>query len=296
VRLIGYYLAEGYSSSNSSVLCFAFNKKEKNYIQEVKSLLYKITGKNPKQRLRKSVIEIYICSRKWVSFFRSTAGSLAFRKKLSQEIMLLPFKKQWELLETYIRGDGNIYRRRINNFPTFRVATASKQLVIQIQEMLARGNIFSSIKKYSNVKTRSYIEGRKITAKPLYEISFRLSRKHKFVHSNGRYFLVPIKKIDKKEYFGNVHNIQIAGKPNSYLVKGFAVHNCVAAIGISSILTETIKGKTIEEAKKITTKELLKEVGEIPPVKYHCSVLGIQSLSRAIKDYERKKLNKNKKC
>ena len=47
-------------------------------------------------------------------------------------------------------------------------------------------------------------------------------------------------------------------------------------------------GKTLEEAKKITPKEIVKELGGLPPRKIHCSVLGDQALRAAIEDYEKK--------
>lgn len=296
MRLIGYYLAEGYITANGSVLTFSFNKDEKNKeerknISELKSLLFKITQKEPKERIRRTAIEIYICSRKWSAFFVSVAGKLAPYKELSKEIHLLPFEKQWEMIKTYIKGDGSLYRRRANNTLTYRVATASKKLAIQIQEILARGGIFSSIKENTNLEPRRYIEGRKVSAKPLYEISFKLERNHKFVRSNGKYFLVPIRKIKERYYTGNVHNIQVKSKPNSYLVKGFVVHNCVAAIATSSQIADVAKGKSIKDALAISKKHIIDSLGGLPPVKVHCSVLAVDALSEAIYDY----LVKNKK-
>lgn len=296
MKLIGYYLAEGYTTANDSVLTFAFskdenNESEKENISELKSLLFKITKKRPKERIRRTAKEVYICSRKWASSFASVAGKLAPYKKLSEEIRLLPFEKQWEMVKTYLKGDGNLYRRRINNIPTYRVATASRELAIQMQEILSRGGIFSSIKKNTNIKPRGYIEGRKISAKPLYEVSFKLKREHKFVRSNKKYFLIPIRKIEKKHYTGNVYNIQVKSRPNSYLVKGFVVHNCVVAIATSSVITDLAKGKTLKEALKIDRQEIVKSLGGLPPVKIHCSVLAAGALSEAIYDY----LSKNER-
>jgi len=70
---------------------------------------------------------------------------------------------------------------------------------------------------------------------------------------------------------------------------------CVAAIATSSILTEMVKGKTLEEAKKIGKMDIAKELGGLPPNKLHCSVLSHEALAKAIEDYEKKKkLKKNK--
>jgi intein/homing endonuclease len=286
MRLIGYYLSGGYSSG-SSVLNFSLNKNEKENISEIKSLLLSITSKKPNQRIRGNVIEIRICSKKWVDFFESVAGHYAACKKLSDEIMLLPFKKQWEMIETYIKGDGNVYKRRPHNTPTYRITTASRNLAIQIQEILARGGIFSSIKV--DKRPRNYIEGRKVNAKPLYEISFKLKRKNNFFHTNGKYFLIPIRKIEKNEFVGKVYNFHVEGKPESYLVKGFAVHNCAAAVATSSMITEMAKGKTLEEALKITREDVGDALDGLPPIKQHCSNLAAEALHKAIEDYRNKK-------
>ncbi len=64
---------------------------------------------------------------------------------------------------------------------------------------------------------------------------------------------------------------------------------CVAAIATSSIITDMVKGKTIEEAKKIGKMDVAKELGGLPQNKLHCSVLSADALAKAIEDYEGKK-------
>jgi nitrogen fixation NifU-like protein len=68
----------------------------------------------------------------------------------------------------------------------------------------------------------------------------------------------------------------------------FRTFGCVAAIASSEVVCELTKGKTIIEAKKITRADILRKVGELPPVKHHCSVLGEEALLEAIKNYENK--------
>jgi len=69
----------------------------------------------------------------------------------------------------------------------------------------------------------------------------------------------------------------------------FQTFGCIAAIAVSSVLTEMVKGKTIEQAKKLNNKELVKELGGLPPIKHHCSLLGAEALHKAIEEYEKKK-------
>ncbi len=66
----------------------------------------------------------------------------------------------------------------------------------------------------------------------------------------------------------------------------FLVFGCTAAIATSSMLTEMVKGLSIEEARKITEKDLTDALGGLPTNKLHCSVLGVKTLNEAIDNYE----------
>ena len=67
---------------------------------------------------------------------------------------------------------------------------------------------------------------------------------------------------------------------------------CVAAIASSSITTELAKGKTLQKAEKISKDQVAKALHGLPPVKMHCSLLSINALHKAIKNYRKKKKNK----
>lgn len=69
----------------------------------------------------------------------------------------------------------------------------------------------------------------------------------------------------------------------------FQTLGCGAAVATSSIATEMIKGKTLDEALKITNKAVAEALGGLPPVKIHCSVLAEQAIQKAIEDYQKKK-------
>ena len=91
--------------------------------------------------------------------------------------------------------------------------------------------------------------------------------------------------VDEPEVFFNVENDIITD------VK-FRTFGCASAIASSSVSTDLVKGKTIEEALKLTNKKVVEELGGLPPVKMHCSVLAEEAIQMAINDYLSKKEGK----
>ena len=69
----------------------------------------------------------------------------------------------------------------------------------------------------------------------------------------------------------------------------FKTFGCAAAIATSSMITQIAKGKTLEEAGKITRNDVADSLKGLPPIKMHCSNLASEALRAAIKDYERRK-------
>ena len=68
----------------------------------------------------------------------------------------------------------------------------------------------------------------------------------------------------------------------------FKTYGCGSAIASSSLLTEWVKGKTLDEAQRIKNQEIADELA-LPPVKVHCSVLAEDAIKAAIQDYEKKR-------
>jgi len=75
----------------------------------------------------------------------------------------------------------------------------------------------------------------------------------------------------------------------------FKTFGCGAAIATSSMVTEMVKGKTIEEALKITNKTVAEALGGLPPIKMHCSNLAADGLVKAIEDYKKKSQSSKEK-
>jgi len=88
---------------------------------------------------------------------------------------------------------------------------------------------------------------------------------------------------------GDVMYVYIKVKDNRISDIKFKTLGCAAAIATSSMITELAKGKTLEEASKITRDDVAKSLQGLPPIKMHCSNLAADALRKAIQDYRRKK-------
>ncbi len=87
---------------------------------------------------------------------------------------------------------------------------------------------------------------------------------------------------------GDVMKLQIKVDDNGVIEDAkFKTYGCGSAIASSSLLTEWVKGRTLEEAKSIKNTEIAEEL-ELPPVKVHCSVLAEDAIRAAIDDYQGK--------
>lgn len=72
----------------------------------------------------------------------------------------------------------------------------------------------------------------------------------------------------------------------------FETFGCVAAIATSSLATELVRGKKIDEALQISNKRIVELLGGLPKEKFHCSVLAEEGIKKAIEDYKNKKSGK----
>jgi len=84
---------------------------------------------------------------------------------------------------------------------------------------------------------------------------------------------------------GDIMHIEIKVKEDKIEDIKFRTFGCAAAIATSSMVTEMVKGKTLEEAEKITNRTVAEALDGLPPVKMHCSNLAADALHEAIKNY-----------
>ncbi|MFO8077827.1 MAG: Fe-S cluster assembly scaffold protein NifU [Thermoplasmatota archaeon] len=87
---------------------------------------------------------------------------------------------------------------------------------------------------------------------------------------------------------GDLMTIYIKVKDNKIEDIKFKTFGCAAAIATSSMITELAKGKSIDEAEKITRSNVADNLDGLPPIKLHCSNLAADALHTAIKDYKAK--------
>ncbi|MDO4482936.1 MAG: Fe-S cluster assembly scaffold protein NifU [Clostridia bacterium] len=87
---------------------------------------------------------------------------------------------------------------------------------------------------------------------------------------------------------GDIMRMDIKVENNIIVDVKFKTFGCGAAIATSSMATELVKGKTIEEALQLTNKAVAEALDGLPPVKMHCSMLAEEAIHAAIEDYQKK--------
>jgi len=88
---------------------------------------------------------------------------------------------------------------------------------------------------------------------------------------------------------GDMMTFYIKVENNKLIDIKYKTFGCVAAIAVSSMISEMAIGKTIDEVLEISNKMVAEALGGLPPNKYHCSNLGADALKAAIEDYKKKR-------
>jgi Fe-S cluster assembly scaffold protein SufB len=231
LRLLGYYLAEGsayiHRTLKVPVVTFTVGEHETELIQDLTYLIEHLTGKRAQvvRQPKRHAVNITAYSHELMAFCLEHAGKGAATKRLSEAIMRLPAEVLRPLIDAYFAGDGNICWK--GNSEMHRIITASETLARQIQMLLARLGIYASIEQRAGGEDT--IQGRRIRRRPQYVVVWTNRRRMGEVRDAGDYFLVPIKQIERVPYDGFVFNLDVEA-PHSYLVRGFATHNCTAPV------------------------------------------------------------------
>ncbi len=242
LKILGLYLAEGSVSSNRALggiksVAFSFgkSKKEAELATKLNTWIHEKGWKASMYKSKRGYYTVTSYDKELIDLCDNHCGRGAELKLLSQKIMRLPPQKQKILIDAYWEGNGSVHER--NGKKMLRASTASRLLAYQIQEILARAGIFSNL----NLRRGSidFIFGRKIMRRDQYIIEYAEGREMGEVRGRGNQFFVPIKHIKRYYFDGDVYNFSVA-RDESYLVKGFAVHNCTAPIYVSSSLHSAV--------------------------------------------------------
>ena len=228
LTVLGYYLAEGAVQRVRGHDAVTFTVSETSHAEELSRAVHALSGFVPAidRQPGKGAIVVHVASKQVHSLCVRHAGNRAGGKRLSQTVMELPPAKQLRLLGAYYNGAGNVYQRYGT---VHRVMTVSRQLAFQVQELQARQGTFATI----NVREpfqETMPDGRKVSHRRMYTVYFQVGKRAEVVRRSGDAFLVPVRRISRSPYRGNVYNFHVAGANNTYLVSGFSVHNCTAPI------------------------------------------------------------------
>ena len=243
LKILGLYLAEGVVSYNTKLrrdyLSFSFgdSESEKRLAYELVELIHSIGENASVQRNRGRYYTVGSYSKRLIGLCRSSCGVGTATKLLSERIMLLPPPRQDILISYYLKGDGNRYLKKANDSLMIRASTASRGLAFQLQEMFARAGVFANLNLRKGGE--DMIQGRKIIRKDQYIVEYTEAKKWSGVRKKGNQFFVPIKRILSHPFKGRVYNLGVK-KDETYLVKGFAVHNCSAPVYSSQSLHSAI--------------------------------------------------------
>ena len=326
LKLVGYYLSEGYVRTDKckGTVGFTFGSHEGIYIQDTILIMKRIFGLSPViYKSAHNSTNLFYYSARLARFFKKNFGKGALEKQLPHWIMQLPTKKQWYLLSGLWRGDGHIDEKH----QRAKYVTISKKLAYQLRNLFLRQKIIHSftIGRAYGIHKKSYCfyiqhdpslqQIAKMMGKE-FKIKARSYNPHKSWF-DANYYYTTISEIKPIDYSGLVYNLEVKDS-RSYVSASATLHNCGdvmelqikvekkdgkeyikdikfqsfgcgAAIATSSMITVMVKGKTLEQALKITRQDVSKELGGLPPIKEHCSNLAAEGLLAAIEDYRKKK-------
>jgi len=89
---------------------------------------------------------------------------------------------------------------------------------------------------------------------------------------------------------GDMMKVTMKINPETKVIEDikFKTFGCVSAIACSSVTTDLLMGKTLDDAKKLTKQDIVNELGTLPAIKLHCSILSNEAIMKAIEGYEGK--------
>ncbi len=229
LRLLGYYLAEGCVTpfNGCPAVEWAFGAHEPERVEDVCRLVERLTGKRPSvaHDRRENGTSLVTHSKELCVLLERHGGKYAHGKRFSKAVMDLPPARQKLALDTYSLGDGSVAGRGTRR--GIRAVTVSRQLAFQLQEIWSRNGTFLCIHERTAF-AETMRDGRTIQHRDAWVLHHSEGARSRRAIRHGDMFLVPVLRIGRTPHDGYVYNFETVSEPHSYLVKGFAVHNCTA--------------------------------------------------------------------
>ena len=254
LRLVGYYLAEGWIDTRSAnkggidaAIGFSFHLDEREYVEDLRGIVRRLFGLEVavKEKTQGHQVELMINSSRLARAFRAWFGSGADRKRLPPFVLFLPLEKQRELLKGLWRGDGWIDPKRARA----HYKTVSHVLCEQVKFLLLRQGIAPSIQREParpghRASYAVYVLGKRdfprlleILDLPLSPVQVPEGRPPSTVFAeevapidgNGgkrhRFLMVPVFSVEAFEYDGPVWNLEVEDV-ECYVSENAVLHNC----------------------------------------------------------------------
>jgi putative pyruvate formate lyase activating enzyme len=230
--LLGLYSAEGHVRSdaarpNSHRLVFSIGPHEGEIVRRVSELLRRLFGVAPQVVERRTTTTVDVGKSSLAVLFKILCGTGAGSKRVPAAIFRAPEQTVRSFLDGYLAGDGARTK-------THLVAnTVSPGLAHGLYELGLRLGVLPSIHRWVP-PAEKVIEGRTVRQSPLWFVKFKRDRLNGAVgprertrwRDAGSHFLVPIHRIDREPYEGDVYNLEVDDPTHSYLTPAVAVANC----------------------------------------------------------------------
>jgi putative pyruvate formate lyase activating enzyme len=230
--LLGGYCAEGHVHSqahrpNSHRVVFSLGRHEGELAQRVEGILERVFGVPASIVDRRTTTGVEIGKSSVGVLFCMLGGKGARTKRVPAPMFTAREDVVRAVFDGYLAGDGT-------ETPTHLAAnTVSADLPHGLYELGLRLHVLPSIHRWVP-PTRTIIEARTVNQSPLWYVKFKRDRFNGRVHERertrwrdeGRHFLVPIHRIDRQHYEGDVYNLEIDHPSHSYMAPAVAVANC----------------------------------------------------------------------
>lgn len=219
--VLGLYLAEGCTDEYGVIL--SLHQKETDKYERVKKAMSKYDTNVACYPKKDDLgMAVHIFGKRWREIFKELGCEKCDKKEINKRLMFLAPELQMNIAQGFMDGDGSLDEGRM------RIVSTSLKLLTQIKTILLRN------KKYSFLQEMWVQDGKK----PAWCLEFNETSRYSFVQ--GDYVFVLIKDIEHLTSYagGHVYNLEVADD-NSYLVRGVAVHNCMAQAGAKAYETET---------------------------------------------------------